>query len=59
LYEELGAELKLPLHPDGWSRVLADPALRSDEIHANARGYAEFTRGLVQTARANGLLSPA
>jgi acyl-CoA thioesterase-1 len=57
LYDELGAELKLPLHAGGWSKVLGDAALRSDEIHANARGYAEFARGLAQTARATGLLS--
>ncbi|HWP12084.1 MAG TPA: GDSL-type esterase/lipase family protein [Ramlibacter sp.] len=55
LYKELSTELKLPLHPGGWAAVLGDPALRSDPIHANARGYAEFARGLAQTAREVGL----
>jgi acyl-CoA thioesterase I len=48
--------MKLPLHRQGWSEVLADESLRADSIHANARGYAQFARGLVATARAVGLL---
>jgi acyl-CoA thioesterase I len=58
IYEEISAELKLPLHSGGWAAVLSDPALRSDPIHANARGYAEFARGLAQTARDLGLWAP-
>lgn len=59
LYATLAAELKLPLHPgapEGWATVLADPALRADEIHANAAGYRRFAAGLATTARAAGLL---
>lgn len=56
MYGELAETLKLPLHRQGWSEVLADERLRSDQIHANAAGYAEFARGLVSTARATGLL---
>jgi lysophospholipase L1-like esterase len=59
LYEQLAAELKLPLHsgaPEGWAVVLADPALRADEIHANAAGYRRFAAGLAATAKAAGLL---
>lgn len=58
LYEELADELKLPLHAGGWAEVVSDPALRSDTIHANARGYAEFARGLAETARELGLWAP-
>jgi acyl-CoA thioesterase I len=58
MYEELGKELKVPVHAKGWSAVLSDPALRADPIHANARGYAEFAQGLAKTARGNGLLPP-
>jgi lysophospholipase L1-like esterase len=29
----------------------------SDAIHANAQGYAAFTRGLVETLRKSGLLA--
>lgn len=56
MYGELAEELKLPLHRQGWSEVLADERLRSDTIHANARGYAQFARGLKGTAQAVGLL---
>ncbi len=55
LYGELAERLALPLHRQGWSEVLADDSLRSDAIHANAAGYAAFTRGLLATLRATGL----
>lgn len=56
LYERLAGELKLPLHAQGWARVLGNDRLKSDRIHANAAGYRAFAEGLVQTLRANGLL---
>ncbi|WP_233250777.1 GDSL-type esterase/lipase family protein, partial [Acidovorax sp. HMWF018] len=56
LYEEIAEELKIPLHAKGWSSVLAQERLRSDQIHANAAGYAEFAQGLVGTLRQTGLL---
>ena len=56
LYGEIAEELKLPLHRQGWSEVLADESLRADNIHANARGYAVFAQGLEATAVASGLL---
>lgn len=59
LYGELADELKLPLHRQGWSEVLANAALRSDDIHANAAGYAQFARNLLATLRATGLLAGA
>lgn len=55
LYAELARELKVPLHAGGWAAVLSDPKLRSDAIHANGNGYAEFARGLAQTLRSAGL----
>ena len=57
LYEEIADELKIPLHRKGWSAVLADARLRSDQIHANAAGYAQFAQGLVETLRDTGLLA--
>ena len=56
LYANLAGELQLPLFANGWSRVLAQPALRSDAVHANAQGYAEFARALNAFARQAGLL---
>lgn len=57
LYEEIADELRIPLHRKGWSTVLADARLRSDQIHANAAGYAQFAQGLVETLRDTGLLA--
>ena len=57
LYEDIADELKIPLHRKGWSAVLADARLRSDQIHANATGYAQFAQGLVETLRDTGLLA--
>lgn len=51
LYGRLADELALPLHAGGWSRVLGDASLRSDQIHANAEGYRVFAEGLAATLR--------
>ncbi len=56
LYDQLAAELALPLHAGGWARVLGDEKLKSDQIHANAAGYRVFAEGLVTSLRAMGLL---
>ena len=58
LYAELADELKLPLQRQGWSEVLSDERLRSDQIHANAKGYERFARSVLGTATAVGLLIP-
>lgn len=55
LYAEVSAALKLPLHAQGWSSVLADESLRADPIHANARGYAQMAQRVFDTALAQGL----
>lgn len=55
LYGELAEELKIPLHAGGWSKVLGDATLRSDPIHANARGYEAFAQGLAETLKKEGL----
>lgn len=57
LYEDIAGELKLPLHAGGWSEVLGDPALKSDAIHGNARGYEVFARGLAERLRELGLFA--
>lgn len=56
MYEEIAGELKIPLHAKGWSTVLADASLRSDQIHANAAGYERFAQGLAETLQRAGLL---
>jgi acyl-CoA thioesterase I len=58
LYAEVSAVLKLPLHANGWATVLADESLRSDAIHANARGYAQMARSVYDAALTHGLAQP-
>jgi len=57
LYAEIAREAAVPLHPEGWSAVLAEERLRSDAIHANAAGYEIFAKGLLETLQASGLFS--
>lgn len=52
MYDEIAQALKLPLHAKGWSTVLSNPSLRSDQIHANAKGYEQFARSLLASAQA-------
>jgi acyl-CoA thioesterase I len=56
LYARLADELKLPLHANGWAKVLGDEKLRADQIHANAAGYRAFAEGLAATLRSTGQL---
>ena len=58
MYAEVSVSLKLPLHAQGWAAVLADETLRSDQIHANARGYAQMARSVYDAALAQGLVQP-
>ena len=56
LYADIAAELNVPLQREGWSKVLCDSKLRSDAVHANAQGYAQFAHSLHSTVVAAGLL---
>ena len=42
VFAELARVERIDLLEQAWSTVLSDPALRSDPIHANERGYARF-----------------
>jgi len=46
LYAELAEAHRVPLFTSSWAKVLSDPALKSDQIHANAAGYERFARDL-------------
>jgi acyl-CoA thioesterase-1 len=56
LYAEVAKDLNIPLQREGWGEVLAQAELRSDQVHANAKGYAQFARSVQGTAVAAGLL---
>jgi len=55
LYEALATEHRVPLFASGWARVLSDPRLKADRIHANAEGYERFARELHAFLRDCGL----
>ena len=55
LYEALAEEQRVPLFAVGWAKVLSDPALKADQIHANAAGYERFARELHGFLREAGL----
>jgi len=50
-------ELRIPLLANGWSDVLSDASLRSDQVHANAEGYRRFTERLTAALREHGWLA--
>lgn len=55
LYEALATEHRVPLFASGWAKVLSDPRLKADRIHANAEGYERFARELHAFLRDSGL----
>ena len=57
LYQELAKELKVPLISNIWGPILGDANLRSDQVHANAQGYAAFAQALEAALRAQGFLA--
>lgn len=57
VYEEVAQATNTPLYSEGWSRILSDSDLRSDPIHANARGYALFAERLAKWLRDGGAFS--
>ncbi|QXZ08981.1 arylesterase [Comamonas sp. Y33R10-2] len=57
IYKTLAQDYKVALLADAWSDVLSDKALRADQVHANAQGYARFTELLAAQAKASGFLA--
>ena len=56
LYAALAKAENVPYYANGWSQILGKDALKSDQIHPNAAGYAEFARGLTAYLKENGWL---
>lgn len=54
LYADLAGEYRVPLFAGGWADILSDAGLRSDAIHANARGYALFAEQLAAFLKKQG-----
>ena len=56
LYADLAKAENVPYYANGWSQILGKDAFKSDQIHPNAAGYAEFARGLTAYLKENGWL---
>ena len=55
IYKEIATSEEIPLYSKGWSEVLSDDSLKSDQIHANAAGYRHFAEGLYAFLQDEGL----
>lgn len=56
IYAEIAKQENIPLFDDEWSRILSDQNLKSDQIHANTQGYAEFAQNLQKFLKKLGYL---
>jgi acyl-CoA thioesterase I len=56
LYEEIAKETGTVLIADVFSEVLSDNDLKSDQIHANAKGYAEVSRKISEQLKQLGFI---
>ncbi len=54
IYKEIAKSADVPLYTGGWSNVLSDDRLKSDQIHANAAGYRQFAEGLYEYLQGDG-----
>lgn len=54
IYQTLSKDNKVALLAEAWSEVLSNSALRADQVHANAAGYARFTELLGAQLKASG-----
>jgi len=56
LYGEIAKAERIPYYANGWAKVLGKENLKSDQVHPNAAGYAEFTRDFAAYLKENGWL---
>lgn len=54
IYEQIAESEKVPAFLNGWSEILSDNSLKSDQIHANAQGYAKFAEMLYEFLQEQG-----
>ena len=57
LYESVAKETATPLITDVFSEVLSDRDLKSDQIHANAKGYAVVSEKMRETLKELGFVN--
>lgn len=56
LYAELAKQFRLPLEDDVISDVLGDRSLKSDQIHANEKGYRKIAEGVAELLKKAGAI---
>lgn len=56
LYQDIANQRNIPLLSGAWGDILKNDALKSDQIHPNARGYTAFTETLLAFLEAEGWL---
>ncbi len=56
VYGEVAASTGAAVFENGWSRILSQPHLKVDPIHANHRGHALFAENLAEFIRSRNLL---
>lgn len=54
LYQTIAQDTHVQLYSNGWSKILKDSSLRSDQVHPNAAGYHRFSNALVQYLQDSG-----
>ena len=57
VYADVAGETGAPLFEGGWSYVLSQAELRSDQIHANAQGYGVFAERLADWLKSQNLVA--
>jgi acyl-CoA thioesterase-1 len=55
-YAKIADEFKIPFDRDTVADVLADPSLKSDSLHPNARGYGKIAEAIAGIFRINGFI---
>lgn len=55
IYKDIAKSEDVPLYASGWSKVLSDDTLKSDQIHANSAGYRQFAEGLYDYLQEEGV----
>lgn len=56
IYQKIATNTQVPLVAKLWSNILSDKSLKSDQIHANAQGYAYFAEGIYKALQKIGYI---
>ncbi|MBR7059978.1 MAG: arylesterase [Neisseriaceae bacterium] len=56
MYRNIAQQEKIPLLSNGWSDILSDKKLKSDQIHANEAGYRLFAQKMRDFLQSEGFL---